>query len=375
MTSIVHVMGWRSQQYGSFERFLVALSRRCEQEGATTTLVFRARPSSSAFLSDVPAQVRVLSGARTPADPRFALDLARLLRGAHATHMHAHFGTDAYEALAVARAAGVRRRYSTKHIMPSSGVRSALRHRWLGAQVETFFGVSEQVTQRLCSLGVPRDKAVLCRLGVDAAAYQVPPGTRGVVRAELAIPEGARIVLSTSHLRPGKGVELLPALVAGLTDAVLVLAGEGPLRSALQDSADRLGLGSRLRLLGLRQDVPRLLAAADLVVFPTTANEGLPLGPLEAVAAGVPLVASAVSDLPALLGGLVTLVPPGDASALTAACLQVLRDPAAARLRADTAARHVAAELSVQRATDIHLQHYLRAADATGGRPPSAAAR
>lgn len=361
MTSIVHVMGWRSQQYGSFERFLVALAQRCVAAGATSTLVFQASPASAAFLSDVPAEVLVLPGARSPVDPRFARRLAAVLRRAGATHVHTHFGVDAYASLATARGAGVRRRFTTKHITPAAGVGSALRHRWLAAQVETMFGVSQTVVERLHRLGVPADKAVLCRLGVDSAAYRVPLGTRAAVRSELGLTDSSRLVLSTSHLRPGKGVELLPSLAAALGDATLVLAGDGPLRSSLEADARRLGLGARCRLLGVRQDVPRLLAAADLVVFPTTADEGLPLGPLEAVAAGVPLVASAVSDLPELLGGVISLVPPGDRTALEHACRAVLSDLHMARRRAGDGAARVAAQLSVQASADVHLEHYLRA--------------
>lgn len=374
MTSVVHVMGWRSQQYGSVERFLVALAAGCAREGSATTLVFQAPPASAAFLAAVDADVQVLPPARAPGDPLFARRLVRLLRRSGATHLHTHFGLDAYAALALGRVAGVERRFTTKHIVPATGLRSALRHRLLAAQVETVFGVSEQVTERLRGLGVPAHKAVRCRLGVDATGYRVAAGTRAAVRRELGVPDDSRLVLSTSHLRPGKGVELLPDLAAALGDVVMVLAGDGPLRSSVAQAGERLGLGARLRLLGVRQDVPRLLAAADLVVFPTTADEGLPLGPLEAVAAGVPLVTSAVSDLPDLLGSMVHLVPRGDAAALEHACRQVLADPEAARRTADSAARHVAEQLSVQRAVDVHLEHYLRAAG-RGGRPPSTASR
>lgn len=355
-------MGWRSQQYGSFERFLVALADRCQRDGASTTLVFQAPPVSTAFLEQVAADVVVLPGALTPADPRFARALARLLHERSASHLHAHFGSDAYASVAVARALGVRRRFTTKHITPAEGAISALRHRVLAAQVETFFTVSESVRQRVVGLGVPERKVVLCRLGVDVSAYRPGPDAGIAVRRQLGLVPGQRLVLSTSHLRPGKGVELLPLLAADLHDVTVVLAGDGPLRPWLAAEAARLGLGPRLRLLGVRQDVPDLLAAADLVVFPTTANEGLPLGPLEAVAAGVPLVASAVSDLPGLFGGLVDLVPPGSFEALRDACRHVLADPAAALLRAEAAAAHLARELSVHQAAEVHAERYLSGA-------------
>src|SRR5947199_8024275 len=105
--SIVHVMGWRSQQYGSFERFLVALCARSSEEGLDSHLVFHEAPASRAFGRDCPASFHVLGPPRGPA---FVRGLRRVLRDAGATHLHAHFGADAYAALAVARAARVRRR-------------------------------------------------------------------------------------------------------------------------------------------------------------------------------------------------------------------------------------------------------------------------
>ncbi|MDQ5809101.1 MAG: hypothetical protein M3320_10535, partial [Actinomycetota bacterium] len=68
--SIVHVMGWRSQQYGSFERFLVKVARECAARGAETHLVFPEPPAAEAFVHDVEAQVHLVPLARHPFDPR-----------------------------------------------------------------------------------------------------------------------------------------------------------------------------------------------------------------------------------------------------------------------------------------------------------------
>src|SRR3954452_11016739 len=231
--SIVHVMGWRSQQYGSFERFLVALCARCSREGLDSHLVFHEPPASREFERDCPAGFHVLGPPRGPA---FARDLRRTLREAGATHLHAHFGADAYAALAVARASGVRRRFTTKHIVPGASWRSLspLRHRWLAAQVDTFFAVSEEVGRGLVAVGVPERKVVVSHLGVDGERYRPDAERRAATRAKLGIDESERLVLSTSHLRPGKGVELLPALARELAadpGAVrVVAAGGGPLR-------------------------------------------------------------------------------------------------------------------------------------------------
>lgn len=361
--SVVQVMGWHSQQYGSFERFLVALSVRCAERGAETHLVFPARPASEPFLRDLAAHVHVIPSPGHPADPRFAARLARLMRAVSATHLHVHFGVDAYHALAIAP--GIRR-FATKHITPGSSrlTLARVRHRWLAARVERLFAVSAAVRERLVALGVPGGKVEVSRLGVDLTAYRPRPEARAEVRRELGLPAGAPIVLSASHLRPGKGVDLLPDLAADLgghgeDDVSVLVAGGGPLAPELERAARDRGLPrERFRLLGVREDVPRLLAAADVFVFPSTGGEGMPLGPLEALATGVPLVGAALSDMPELLADAALLVPPGDQPALTAACRRLLRDPA---LRAELGRRGrtlVGERLSVAAAADLHTARY-----------------
>jgi glycosyltransferase involved in cell wall biosynthesis len=177
------------------------------------------------------------------------------------------------------------------------------------------------------------------------------------------VADGTAVVLSTSHLRAGKGIDVLPGLAAQLgadaRDAVVVAAGGGPLAGELAAAARDLGVPpDRLRFLGPRLDVPRLLAAADLFVFPSNGAEGLPLGPLEALASGVPLVATAVSDLPELLGGAAVLVPPGDDDAFVDACRRLLDDDGR---RAELARRGetlVRERLSVGSAVEAHLRRY-----------------
>jgi glycosyltransferase involved in cell wall biosynthesis len=108
----------------------------------------------------------------------------------------------------------------------------------------------------------------------------------------------------------------------------VVLAGQGPLDQALRAQADATGI--RMRFLGQREDIPALLAGADVVVVPSV-WEGQPLIVQEALRAGRPLVASRTGGIPDLTGGdAAVLVPPGDAAALAGAVLSVLDDPALA---------------------------------------------
>jgi glycosyltransferase involved in cell wall biosynthesis len=331
-------MGWVSQQYGSFERFLERLAVRCAEEGLATRLVFPSRPKSEEFIRNVQAEIQLVPLARHPLDPAAWRGLGRAFEGA--THVHAHFGLDAMIAMQQARG---RRRFLSKHIIPGQSRISSLRHRWLGSKAEVFFAVSDRVANDLVSLGVPKEKVQRVYLGVDTNAYKPAP----------ARPR-TRVILCASHLREGKGVELLPPLARNLPDATILAAGDGPLRPMLERDAP-----PNLKILGLRQDIPDLLASADLFVFPTTGNEGLGLGPLEAMAAGLPIVASAVSDLPAIAGDAMHFVPPGDLDALTRACRTLLDDERAA-LELGACARRAAVErFSVDGAVEAHLARYL----------------
>jgi glycosyltransferase involved in cell wall biosynthesis len=229
--------------------------------------------------------------------------------------------------------------------------------------VERLWAVSEEVAARLRALGVEPGVVEVCHLGVDVGVYRPDPAARVEVRAELGLAEGQRLVLCTSHLRAEKGVERLPELAAQLGRdpgrVVLAVAGDGPLRERLAEAPAALGATS-LRLLGVREDVPRLLAAADVFVFPTTGSEGLGLGVLEAAAAAVPVVATAVSDLPAILGDTAALVAPGDDAALLAACRALLADPMAAGERGRRARERVAQRAGVELAAERHVAAYLR---------------
>ena len=171
-----------------------------------------------------------------------------------------------------------------------------------------------------------------------------------VARASLVTPEGAPLALALGRLHPNKGFDVLLDAVARVEGLYLWLAGEGPLRAALERQAASLGIGDRVRFLGWRQDVAALLAAADMLVCSSRSE---PLGNtiIEAWAARVPVVACAAAGPVELIApdknGL--LVPVDDAPALAAAMQALVQDkPRAAALAAAGHASY-AAEFSEAR--------------------------
>jgi glycosyltransferase involved in cell wall biosynthesis len=171
------------------------------------------------------------------------------------------------------------------------------------------------------------------RLAPVGAARRTGSGrTPQQTRADLGLEPGTRLVLAVARLHPQKGLDVLQQAARALpANVVVAVAGDGPQREAL---------GPPLRLLGARDDVADLLAAADVVVLPSR-WEGSPLAAHEALLAGRPLVTTAVGGIPALVGDAqpppAVLVPAEDAPALASALQRLLDDPAERAALADRA--------------------------------------
>jgi glycosyltransferase involved in cell wall biosynthesis len=136
-------------------------------------------------------------------------------------------------------------------------------------------------------------------------------------------------------LKPQKApvdfVEVAARVLAGVPTAHFVIAGDGELRSAVERRVEELGLAGRLHLLGWRRDIPEIMAALDVAVL-TSLWEGLPRVVPEAIAAGRPVVATAVDGTAEILrdGDNAFVAAPGDREALARGVLRLLGDPALA---------------------------------------------
>src|SRR5690606_22899954 len=150
---------------------------------------------------------------------------------------------------------------------------------------------------------------------------------RRAVAQELGLDPEAAWALTVSRIAPQKNLDVLVE-AAGRSkrsplEWVVVGDGDEQLRSRLAAMVE--DGGARVHLLGARRDVPRLMAVADVLVVPS-AWEARALVVQEAMAAGLPVVATAVGGLPGLLDGAGVLVPPGDAAALAAAVAELVAD-------------------------------------------------
>lgn len=249
---------------------------------------------------------------------RGALDpgAARALREYVATHgiriVHSHkYKTDLYAAWA-----GLPRgvaRVATCHNWISDSPKLRI-YEWLDKRVLRGFdhvvAVSGQVYAKLWRAGVRR--ASLIRNGLRIQPAHESAGR--AVRAQLDLPHNARVLLLVGRLSAEKALDVLLDALARLPGSEppihALLAGDGPLRAELEARARDLGLADRVHFLGFRRDVPALLAAAEAYVI-SSHTEGLPMVLLEAMAAGVPVVSTAVGEIPRVLGAPEAEMPDG----------------------------------------------------------------
>jgi glycosyltransferase involved in cell wall biosynthesis len=211
------------------------------------------------------------------------------------------------------------------------------------------------------------------RNGIDVERFRVPAA--GAVRGELGLPGDAPLVAVFSRLNRLKGIEYFleaAALLAGRFESVrFLIVGDSvsqAYRDELEARAAALGLGERVVFAGFRSDVPELLAEVCVSVLPSLA-EGLSNVVLEAMAAGVPVVATSVGGTPELVEDGVTglLVAPRDAPALAEAIGSLLSDPLRRRAIGQAAQQRVAEQFSLEasvRATEQLYERLLRAAPA-----------
>lgn len=310
-----------------------------------------------------------------PRDLLVARQLRHWVRGADVVHAHGFraglvalaAGSGASWPIAGVRAAGVPLVVTWHNQVLAGGVRGAAMHR-----VEQ--AVARGATLNLGASPDLVDQARSCggraELGLVAAPRPQPAGrTSAEVRESLGIGS-APMALAVGRLHPQKDYPTMLqawSLMRGRTpEPVLVIAGDGPDSAAIASLARDLGVHAHL--LGRRDDVADLMAAADLLVV-SSIWEARALVVQEAMQLGLPVVATAVGGLPGLVGEGAVLVAAGDPRALADAVLAVLDDPLEAHRRADVG-RSIAAGWPDEAAVvERVMRAYAAVADSVRRRP------
>jgi len=211
----------------------------------------------------------------------------------------------------------------------------------------------EALTNDLVRHGLHPHKAMTIHNGVTCRPAARDPALRAEVRQELGIPEQAPVIVCVARFAWDKGLDdLLLALARILvhrSDVRLLLVGNEPVLAICEVHTRILGIEGSVHFLGLGNEVNRVLAAADIFALPSW-EEGLPHTLAEAMAAGLPVVATAVGGIPEIMlenltGFLVDSKCPGR---LAEALLKLIQDPVLARRMGQAAKIHVAAHFTLE---------------------------
>ena len=229
-------------------------------------------------------------------------------------------------------------------------------YRLTSRRVSGVIAVSDDVrTSILDRVGPLNNKIVVIANGVDVDRYG-DSVDRDEVRAELGLDSNAFVMVMVAMFKEQKGhVYLIEAAAEVLPlhpEARILLIGDGELRPDMERRVRAAHIADAVRFLGSRRDVARILAASDLFVLPSL-WEGLPMALLEAMASGLPCVATTVSGTKQVIVPDVTglLVPPGNTPALRDAMLTMLTAPEGTRLMGAAGRRRVSSEFSAHKQT------------------------
>ena len=313
---LVFTLGQGGMEHGVL-KIVNGLDPQCIASSICSTTP--ADPSMSAM---VRGDVSVIELNRRPGnDPRIVWEIYRVLKRERPDVLHTHAWGTLLEGLLAGRLAGVPVIAHGEHGTLQLRPRQIRAQRWGWRHADQLLSVSSRLAERMSQdVGFPLDRIRVIRNGVNLTRFAGP--RPAAARAAFGAPDDATVVLGAV----GRLVEVKDH--ASFIDAVhtlrtrgrnvfAVIAGEGPLRRELDDRIARVGLEGTVRLLGHRPDVEAVFAGIDIFVQPSK-SEGMSNTMLEAMASGLPVIATAVggADEMVIEGSTGILVPPGDATRL-----------------------------------------------------------
>jgi glycosyltransferase involved in cell wall biosynthesis len=296
---------------------------------------------------------------------RWMRDCYRLIKKEQVDVIQAHEFDAIIHGALVAKAAGVPMVATVhgKHYFWEKR-RRRVAYRWVSTYAR-MVAVSEDLKGFIVEqTGMSEDRVQVIYNGVDDAAADTSQVSQ--YRRDLGIPDDDWVVGVVGNLYPVKGhtylLDAIPQILQTCPNTTFLLIGRGELEVSLKTQAKTLGIENKVRFLGLRQDVPKLLALMDLFAMPSL-SEGLSIALLEAMAAGKPVVVTRVGGNPELVveGRTGYLVPAQDAQALAQAMLALLGDPNQTRTFGARAKQLVQERFTLSHMASQYLKLYQQA--------------
>lgn len=365
---------------GGAERLLVSAAEAHDREhfGFECAYVL---PWKSALVPELEAlgiPVHCLEG-HDQRDPRWILRLRRLVAGGRYDIVHAHLplvaGIGRLVVRSLPRAARPRLVVTEHNAWSTFALPTRMLNAVTAGMDDALIAVSEATKASIWRGGVRRRTRVVVH-GLSVERARAECRHRSEVRAELGIGADEVMVATVANYRRQKAYPDLLAAARGVLDqgvpARFVAMGQGPLEAEVRAAHERLGLGDRFLLLGYREDSTRVLGGADVFTLAST-YEGFPVALMEALAVGLPVVATEVGGIPQAVRAGVEglLVPPGRPDLLAEALTEVVHDGALrSRLATAAAVRGQSFEIA---GTVGHIEDVYRSVLRRPSDPPAAA--
>lgn len=241
------------------------------------------------------------------------------------------------------------------------------RFKYINQKIDRYVAISQAIGDILIDYGVPREKIAVVRSAVDSSPFQ--GHDRNAARAKLEkelgldLPASTPIIGNVAYLTEQKGHETLVRALGKLEERNIpffaFIAGDGELRAKNEALAKELKIEAKLRFLGIRQDVPELLAASDIFAMSSN-DEGLGTSLLDAAHSGACLVATSVGGIPEIILHRQTglLSPARDGSAFANNLAEVILDPNLRQTLAKAAREHVERLFSLSSMVEGNLKIY-----------------
>ncbi len=345
--------------YGGAETQLVNLAISLKKRGWEVRVVAMLPPQAfTEELKEAGIPLSTLNMRRGVADPRAVFRLVKILREWRPDIVHSHMVHANLLARVVRIFCKIPVLISTAHNIDEGGRWREIAYRLTDSLVDLTTNVSQAAVERYIRVGAaPKDKIIFVPNGIDISRFKPDRDTGRRLRNELGV-DNYFVWLAVGRFDIQKDYpNLLHALykvAEKFNDALLLIAGDGPLRPDMEELTRKLGIDKQVRFLGICHNIPELMNAADAFVL-SSRWEGFGLVLVEAMACQLPVVATDSGGPREILNGgtLGFLVPPGDSEALATATAKMMALSEAERRAMGEAGRaHIKANYSLERVVD-----------------------
>lgn len=345
--------------YGGAETQLVNLATKLKCRGWDVRVVSMLPPQAFVEeLKNAHIPLATLNMRRGVADPRAVFRLLKILREWEPDILHSHMVHANLLARVVRIFCKIPVLISTAHSIDEGGSWREVAYRLTDPLADLTTNVSRTAVERYIRVGAaPKNKIIFMPNGIDTAKFKPNKAAGQRLRNELGV-DNYFVWLAVGRFEEAKDypnmLRAFKMIVSKKSDVVLLLVGQGSLLEEVKKLAGALGMKDNVRFLGVRQDVPDLMNAADAFVL-SSRWEGFGLVLVEAMSCQLPVVATDSGGPREILNGgkLGHLVPPGDSEALAAAMMKMMSLPEAERQAMGRAGRaYIEANYSLEHVVD-----------------------